>query len=207
MARNEALRRSLRAAVRGRPRRRLHRDGRRRARRQTIAANPHLKLMFGFASETAEHDVRPFEPSASSIRRRATASSSGSQRDGAVTDYLLRLRRADETPMWVEVTGARRAAAATAAARRGARPRRQRAQEARRRDARHLPPAAAGREDGGARPDDLRRRARAEQPARHDPQLGRAAVAAAALDDHDPPRPRDDPQRVGARRATSSATC
>ena len=25
-------------------------------------------------------------------------------RDGSVTDYLLRLRRADETPIWVEVT-------------------------------------------------------------------------------------------------------
>src|ERR687891_594682 len=41
---------------------------------QTVAANPHLKLMFGFANDVAD------------------------------TDYLLRLRRADKTPMWVEVT-------------------------------------------------------------------------------------------------------
>jgi hypothetical protein len=27
----------------------------------TIAANPHLKLIFGFASETPEKDVRPFD--------------------------------------------------------------------------------------------------------------------------------------------------
>ena len=28
---------------------------------QTLAANPHLKLMFGFGVEAAEPDVRPFE--------------------------------------------------------------------------------------------------------------------------------------------------
>ena len=26
----------------------------------TIAANPHLKLIFGYTAETREHDVRPF---------------------------------------------------------------------------------------------------------------------------------------------------
>ena len=61
--------------------------------------------------------------------------------------------------------GAARADARHAAGRRAA-PRRQRAPEARGGDARPLPAAAAGREDGGARPDDLRRRPRAEQPAR-----------------------------------------
>ncbi|MEO6235711.1 MAG: hypothetical protein ABIQ52_01865, partial [Vicinamibacterales bacterium] len=28
---------------------------------RTAAANPHLKLMFGYAAETPEGDVRPFE--------------------------------------------------------------------------------------------------------------------------------------------------
>ena len=28
---------------------------------QTLAANPHLKLMFGFGVETDQQDVRPFE--------------------------------------------------------------------------------------------------------------------------------------------------
>ena len=28
----------------------------------TSSANPHLKLMFGFAADTPEADVRPFEP-------------------------------------------------------------------------------------------------------------------------------------------------
>jgi two-component system cell cycle sensor histidine kinase/response regulator CckA len=69
----------------------------------TIAANPHLKLIFGYASEAAESDVRPFDrerfvdPSARAalLDRLAT--------DGSIADYLLRLRRADETPVWVEV--------------------------------------------------------------------------------------------------------
>ena len=39
----------------------------------TTSANPHLKLMFGFAADTPEADVRPFEPDVSSIRRRGTA--------------------------------------------------------------------------------------------------------------------------------------
>jgi PAS domain S-box-containing protein len=70
----------------------------------TIAANPHLKLIFGFAAEAREGDVRPFDeerfldPSArSALIERLTI-------DGAVSDYLLRLRRADGTPIWVEVT-------------------------------------------------------------------------------------------------------
>jgi signal transduction histidine kinase len=71
----------------------------------TIAANPHLKLMFGYGSETPELEVRPFDrerfvdPHARSalLERLAT--------DGAVANYLLRLRRADQTAVWVEVTG------------------------------------------------------------------------------------------------------
>ena len=70
----------------------------------TIAANPHLKLIFGYAIETAEVDVRPFDHDrfvdtqarAGLLARLAT--------DGAVSDYLLRLRRADNTAVWVEVT-------------------------------------------------------------------------------------------------------
>ena len=71
----------------------------------TIAANPHLKLIFGYGSETAETDVRPFErdrfvdPQARDalVERLAT--------DGSVANYLLRLRRADQTFVWVEMTG------------------------------------------------------------------------------------------------------
>ncbi len=70
----------------------------------TIAANLHLKLICGHASDVPEADVRPFDrerfvdPQArvALIERLAT--------DGSVTDYLLRLRRADTTPVWVELT-------------------------------------------------------------------------------------------------------
>jgi len=69
----------------------------------TIAANPHLKSIFGYPLDAADKDVRPFEvdrfvdPHARDalLERLAT--------DGAVTDYLLRLRRADRT-LWVELT-------------------------------------------------------------------------------------------------------
>jgi len=70
----------------------------------TIAANAHLKLIFGFASETPEVDVRPFEtdrfvdpPARDALLDRLAT-------DGAVTDYLLRLQRADGTAVWVELT-------------------------------------------------------------------------------------------------------
>ena len=70
----------------------------------TIAANAHLKLIFGYASETAEEDVRPFDGGrfvdpqarAALVTRLAT--------DGAVSDYLLRLRRADSSAVWIELT-------------------------------------------------------------------------------------------------------
>ena len=70
----------------------------------TLAANPYLKLIFGYASDAREAQVRPFEaprfvdPAARAafIERLAA--------EGAVTDYLLRLRRVDGAPVWVEVT-------------------------------------------------------------------------------------------------------
>jgi signal transduction histidine kinase len=70
----------------------------------TLAANPHLKLMFGFAGETPEESVRPFELEHFVDPQARDGFFDRLRRDGAVTDYLLRLRRADKTPMWVEVT-------------------------------------------------------------------------------------------------------
>jgi signal transduction histidine kinase/ActR/RegA family two-component response regulator len=71
----------------------------------TIAANPHLKLIFGFAGETPEADVRPFDHDRFVDPQARAALVERLTNDGAVNDYLLRLRRADETPVWVEVTG------------------------------------------------------------------------------------------------------
>ena len=70
----------------------------------TFSANPYLKLMFGYASETLQQDVRPFEIEAFVDPQARDAFVERLRRDGSVTDYLLRLRRADRSPMWVEVT-------------------------------------------------------------------------------------------------------
>jgi len=70
----------------------------------TIAANPHLKLIFGFAAETREADVRPFDAERFLDASARAALVERLSTDGSVSDYLLRLRRADSTPIWVEVT-------------------------------------------------------------------------------------------------------
>jgi len=70
----------------------------------TLSANPYLKLMFGYPSETPQEDVRPFEIERFVDPQARDGFVERLQRDGSITDYLLRLRRADRTPMWVEVT-------------------------------------------------------------------------------------------------------
>ena len=70
----------------------------------TRAANPHLKLMFGFATDTPEADVRPFEADRFIDPQARDAFIARLKRDGSVTDYLMRLRRADRVAIWVEVT-------------------------------------------------------------------------------------------------------
>ena len=70
----------------------------------TLAANPHLKLMFGHAAEVPEADVRPFDPSRFLDPRARDAFLERLATEGSVSDHLLRLRRADDTPVWVELT-------------------------------------------------------------------------------------------------------
>jgi two-component system cell cycle sensor histidine kinase/response regulator CckA len=70
----------------------------------TIAANPHLKLIFGYASESAEEDVRPFDRERFVDPQARVALLERLTVDGSVNDYLLRLRRADGNPVWVELT-------------------------------------------------------------------------------------------------------
>jgi two-component system NtrC family sensor kinase len=76
----------------------------------TIAANPHLKLIFGYAADSPDADIAPFAEerfidadARGILLDRLTA-------DGAVTDYLLRMRRASGSPVWVEVTARARPA-------------------------------------------------------------------------------------------------
>jgi signal transduction histidine kinase len=71
---------------------------------ETRAANPHLKLMFGHAADTPEADVRPFDPERFVDPQAREGFVARLQRDGSVTDYLMRVRRADRVAIWIEVT-------------------------------------------------------------------------------------------------------
>jgi signal transduction histidine kinase/CheY-like chemotaxis protein len=70
----------------------------------TFSANPYLKLMFGYPAETPEHEVRPFEAERFADSQARENFVERLRRDGSAADYLLRLRRADRSFMWVEVT-------------------------------------------------------------------------------------------------------
>ena len=72
---------------------------------ETVAANPALKLMLGAAPEANDADVRPFDPARFVDPQARGAWLDRLARDGGVTDFLMRLRRDDEAPVWVEVTG------------------------------------------------------------------------------------------------------
>ena len=71
---------------------------------KTIAANPHLKLIFGYDGESPEGEVRPFDPDRFVDPQARVALIERLATDGAVNDYLMRLRRADGNPVWVELT-------------------------------------------------------------------------------------------------------
>ncbi|MSO55836.1 MAG: hybrid sensor histidine kinase/response regulator [Acidobacteria bacterium] len=70
----------------------------------TLAANPHLKSMFGYHAEAGDAGVRPFDPSRFVDPQARAAFIDRLASEGAATDYLLRLRRIDNSPVWVEVT-------------------------------------------------------------------------------------------------------
>jgi PAS domain S-box-containing protein len=71
---------------------------------ETLSANPHLKLMFGYAGDAPVEEVRPFDADAFVDPQARGAFIERLARDRSMTDYLLRLRRADRTALWVEVT-------------------------------------------------------------------------------------------------------
>jgi signal transduction histidine kinase len=70
----------------------------------TLAANPHLRLMFGWADDVPTSDVRPFDADRFVDEQARLSFLQQLARDGLAQDYLLRLRRADSSAMWVEVT-------------------------------------------------------------------------------------------------------
>jgi two-component system NtrC family sensor kinase len=70
----------------------------------TVAANPYLKSMFGYAADAPEASVAPLAPDRFADPAARTAFLTRLQSEGSVTDYLLRMRRLDGAPVWVEVT-------------------------------------------------------------------------------------------------------
>ena len=71
---------------------------------KTLAANPYLKVMFGYAAEEGDGQIRPFDAPRFVDPQARVAFIDRLATEGAVTDYLLRLRRVDNSPVWVEVT-------------------------------------------------------------------------------------------------------
>ena len=70
---------------------------------ETLAANPFLRLIFGHPPDTPEAAIRPFAPDRFTDQDARAVFLDRLVRDGAVTDHLLRLRRADGSALWVEV--------------------------------------------------------------------------------------------------------
>jgi two-component system NtrC family sensor kinase len=70
----------------------------------TLAANPHLKSIFGYPPDTLEALVLPFDASRFVDPQARIDLITQLDRDGIVTEQLLRLRRVDGAPIWVEVS-------------------------------------------------------------------------------------------------------
>jgi PAS domain S-box-containing protein len=76
----------------------------------TLAANAHLKQIFGYPTDVADADVAPFAPERFVDAGARSALVSRLVEAGAVTDHLLRMRRVNGSPVWVEVTARARPA-------------------------------------------------------------------------------------------------
>src|SRR3954465_11520619 len=169
----------------------------------TIAANPHLKLIFGYPSEVPEADVRPFDPDRFVDPQARVALVERLTVDASVNDYLLRLRRADGNAVWVELTARADPPGPGDTLRLEALVRdvseRKKLDDETRDIYQQLlqaeKKAAPGQTAAGGRPrrDRFGRRPRVEQSARHHPQLGRTARRAQDARDPGAPRARDDP--------------
>jgi signal transduction histidine kinase/CheY-like chemotaxis protein len=70
----------------------------------TEAINPFLKAMLGYAPGTADARIAPFAPERFVDPAARQAFLGRLLAEGAVTDYLIRLRRLDGDLIWVEVT-------------------------------------------------------------------------------------------------------
>jgi signal transduction histidine kinase/CheY-like chemotaxis protein len=70
----------------------------------TLAANARLKLIFGYPADAAETEIKPFEQDRFVDPQARRHLLEQLARDGTVTDFLVRVRRVDLTPIWIEIT-------------------------------------------------------------------------------------------------------
>jgi two-component system NtrC family sensor kinase len=70
----------------------------------TLAANPHLRLMFGWPPDLPAADVRPLDPDRFVDDQARVDFLQQLARDGQVRAFVLRLRRVDGSALWAEVT-------------------------------------------------------------------------------------------------------
>ena len=70
----------------------------------TLAANSHLKLIFGYPSDAPDEQVRPFDRECFGDPQARQALFERLAADGLVTNYLLRMRRVDNVSLWIELT-------------------------------------------------------------------------------------------------------
>jgi signal transduction histidine kinase/BarA-like signal transduction histidine kinase len=70
----------------------------------TLAANPHLKEIFGYPLDAAESIVQPFDAARFVDPQARTTLIELLDRDETVSDHLIRVRRVDGTPIWIEVS-------------------------------------------------------------------------------------------------------
>ena len=144
--------------------------------RATTAVNPFLKTIFGYAPDAPDGDVRPFADDRFFDPLARAAFLTELERNGHVTDHLLRLTRSDGSVAWVEVTAANDPASAGTfvALVRDVSERKRMDDQSRE----SVPPASASGKNGRARTNDFGRRPRTQQPARDDSVLGGAPCGA-----------------------------
>jgi len=80
----------------------------------TLAANPHLRSIFGWLETTPDASVRPLDPDRFVDDRARAEFLDALGREGSVRDYLLRLRHVGGTAIWIEVTARASVVASTA---------------------------------------------------------------------------------------------
>ena len=68
----------------------------------TIAANPHVKVILGYGGVTPDAEVRPFDPERFHDTQSRTTLLDRLASDGSIVNYLVRLRRADQSSVWLE---------------------------------------------------------------------------------------------------------